>query len=262
MSKIEKILSALGVACLLLTGACSATTNSDGDADGMTGDMYMADGSNMDMGGGADTTVAKKTFKSIVVWDKSEDPAFRNGKCGSSPGTDLDAVLLYRGGKLIAAAKVGSASYDTSKATTCDNKKNIASSAEGPVNGKVFASNPDTGYISLNGGSIELQFGACSSTTEDVTKCDGAGALVEIMDGDQIDFYEVDTAYKPGSKTAMDGFAYDGCVCYKDQYQVDLRVDKGVDAGSMVLQASGGGDTFTGTEAWPVNQKTATVKVM
>ena len=255
MSKIEKILSILGVCTLVATTACSATANSD--ADGMADGMVMPDTTS-----GQDTTTAAKTFKSIVIWDKSEDPAFRNGKCGSSPGSDIDAVMLYRGGHLIAAGKVGSASYDTSKATSCDNKKNIASNAEGAVNAHVYASSPDTGYISLNGGSIELQFGACSTATEDVTKCDGAGAEVDVMTGDQIDFYEVDSSYKPGSGTAMDGFAYDGCVCYSDQYQVDLRTAVGVDAGSVVLQSGSpsGGDTFTGTEAWPVNKYTATVK--
>ena len=262
MSKIEKILSGVGVACLLLTGACSATTGSDSDADGMAGDMYMADGSTMDMGGGKDTIAAKTTYKSIVVWDKSEDPAFRNGKCGSSPGTDLDAVMLYRGQKLIGAGKVGSATYAPAEpVSTCANTKNNAANAEGPVNGKVFASNPDTGYISLNGGSVELQFGACSTATEDVTKCDGAGAVIDIQEGDELDFYEVDTYYKPGSKTAMDGFAYDSCVCYQDQYQVKLYAAVGTGTG-VVLQSSAGSDTFTGTEAWPVNQKTATVKVM
>ncbi len=258
MSKIEKILSILGVCTLVATTACSATTSSDGDADGMAADMSMPDTTST----GKDTTTTAKTLKSIVIWDKSEDPAFRNGKCGSSPGSDIDAVMLYRGGKLIGAGKVGSASYDTSKSTSCDNKKNIAASAEGPVNAHVYASSPDTGYISLNGGSIELQFGACSDGSQDPLKCDGAGAALDIQDGDQIDFYEVDVTYKPGSGTIMDGFAYDGCVCYSDQYQVDVRTAVGVDAGSMVLQSGRGGDTFTGTEAWDVNKFTATVKVM
>ena len=109
-----------------------------------------------------------------------------------------------------------------------------AASAAGPLDGHVYASNPDTGYISLNGGSLEIQFGACV-TGSTITDCDGAGSVVEVMSGDEIDVWEVDGSYKAGSGTAADGNAYAGCACYADEYQVDLRPAIGSEAGSVYV---------------------------
>jgi hypothetical protein len=239
MLNFKKILMIMGIASMSVLAACGATTNADGDAtDGTGSDATVGN----DTAGTDQDTMAMPTYKSIVIWDKSADPSFINGKCGSSPGADIDAVGLYRGGKLIAVGATGTAKYVTSSASTCDNKKNLQASAEGPLNGHVFASNPDTGYISLNGGSIELQFAACKTGTT-ISDCDGAGALVDVMSGDEIDVWEVDGSYKAGSKTPADGNAYDGCVCYSDEYQLDARPTVGVDTGSVALPKAGDGNS-------------------
>jgi len=251
---IQSVLQCIGANSAVCDGLSDATSQPDSGS-GAEVQGSTDSGTNI----GTDSGPKAKTFKAIVIWDKSEDPGYIDGKCGSSPGSDIDAVMLYRNGKLIGAGKVGTTNYSASASSSCDNKKNIAASAEGPVNGHVYASSPDTGYISLNGGSIELQFGACSTATQDATKCDGKGALIDVEPGDQIDIYEVDASYKPGTGTIVEGFAYAGCVCYSDEYQVDLRVDKGVDAGSVALPSSAKGLIFKGTEAYPVNKKTATV---
>lgn len=235
MLKIQRFLTIAGIASLTSLAACGTTASTSGDA--------TTDGTGSDATTGTDDTstgdtVTTKTYKAILIADKSADPTFANGKCGSSPGSDIDAVGLYRGGKLIAVGKVGSANFDTSKATTCADTKNDPKSAEGPLDGHVYASKPDTGYISLNGGSIELQFGACKTGTK-ITDCDGAGDLVAVQSGDEIDVWEVDTSYKAGGTGPAAGNAYDGCVCYADEYEVDIRTDKGVDAGSIVLTGAG-----------------------
>jgi hypothetical protein len=254
---MKKYLGFLAIGAMVLTTACSASTGTDGDAtdDATVGDATAGDGTAGDSTGGDTTagdTTAKKTFKSILIFDKSEDPTFVNGECGSSPGSDIDAVALWRkvdgNWQLMGVGKVGSANYDTSSASSCDNKKNLPASAEGPIDGKVFKSDPDTGYISLNGGSIEVQIGACQSATEDETTCDGKGDIVEVMDGDQLDVYEVDGTYKPDGDGPQKGNAFDGCLCYADEYQVMLRVEKGVDAGSIFL-GEAGGTTYKGTQS-------------
>jgi len=252
MRNFERILTALGLVALFATGACSSSTGSDADGtstdDAVTGNDTTG---GTDGTGGTDTGVQKKTYKSIVIFDKSEDPTFVNGKCGSSPGSDIDAVALYRNNVLIAVGKPTSANYDTSKASTCDNKKNIASTVEGPLNGHVYASQPDTGYLSLNGGSVEIQFGKCGAGT-DVLTCDGSGELVAVEDGDEIDVYEVDTTYKASGGGPEKGNAYDGCVCYADEYVVNLRTEKGLDAGSIVITTAKDGTPLAGSKTLSV----------
>lgn len=240
MFTFQRTLTTLSLASAMVLSACGATTSSDGDAtDGTGSDATTGDtASDTAMG---DMSMAV-TYKSIVIWDKSADPSFINGKCGSSPGADIDAVGLYRGGKLIAVGKPGTAKYVSSAASTCDNKKNIETTAAGPLDGHVFEKTADTGYISLNGGSLEIQFGACKTGTK-ISDCDGGGDIVEIMSGDEIDVWEVDTSYKTGSGTAADGNAYDGCVCYADEYQVDARPSVGVDTGSIALPKAGEGNS-------------------
>ncbi len=189
-----------------------------------------------------DTKPVASSYESLVIWDQSADPSFVNGKCGASPGADIDCVGLYRGGKLIGVGKIGTANYAASPASTCENNKNSVASVEGPLNGHVYASSPDVGYVSLNGGSIEIQFGACK-TGSTITDCDGAGALVPLLPGDEVDVWEVDTTYKSGSGGPADGNAYDGCICYPDEYEVTVRSKLGADAGSVSLPAPGTGNS-------------------
>jgi hypothetical protein len=246
MRNFERILTALGLVALLATGACSSSTGADADGTSTAGDASTGTDTT-----GTDATTQKAQYKAIVIFDKSEDPTFVNGKCGSSPGADIDAVALYRGGVLIGVGKPTTANYDTSKASTCDNKKNIVSSVEGPLDGHVYANSPDTGYLSLNGGSVELQFGKCAAGT-DVLTCDGKGDLVAVQDGDEIDVYEVDTTYKASGGGPEKGNAYDGCVCYADEYVVNLRTDKGVDVGSIVVSTDKDGKPLAGSKTLAV----------
>ena len=257
---MKKYLGFLAIGATLLATGCSAEVGEDADGDASTvtdstggGDTTGGDTTGGGDSAGGDTTATKAKFESILIFDKSEDPTFVNGKCGASPGTDLDAIALYRkiGDKstLMGVGRVGSAVYDTSAASTCDNKKNDKTSAEGPVNGFVYEKDPDKGYISLNGGSIELEFGACGAGQTDVKTCDGKGDKVAIENGDEIDIYEVDLTYKADGDGPGKGNAYDGCVCYADQYKVKIRTKMGVDAGSIYLGAADGSTTYKGTQS-------------
>ncbi len=267
---MKKYLGILATGALFLATGCSAEVGAEDDGDATTSDVSDSTGGGSDStgggsdstGGGSDSTGGgSATFESILIFDKSEDPTFLNGKCGSSPGTDLDAVALYRNvadkWTLMGVGRVGSAVYDTSSASKCDNKKNVKAAAEGPVNGFVYEKNPDTGYISLNGGSIELEFGACGAGQTDVKTCDGKGAKVTIKNGDEIDIYEVDHTYKADGDGPGKGNAYDGCVCYADQYKVKVRTKMGVDAGSFYLGAADGSTTYKGTQSGDLKTSSA-----
>jgi hypothetical protein len=142
MLNIKKLITILGVASM--TAACGTTTGTDGDAtDGTGSDATVGEDSMGDMAMG-DTTMPV-VYKSVVIWDKSQDPGFVGGKCGTSPGTDLDCVGLYRGGKLIGVGKPGTASFvapATASPCTVTPNKGTASAAAGPLDGRVFAGNP------------------------------------------------------------------------------------------------------------------------
>ena len=186
-----------------------------------------------------DATTPTVAYASVVIRDRSADPAFVNGKCGPSPGMDLDCVGLYRGGTLLAVGKTNAASAGetttyTPGTSNCVNLYNSATSADGPLDGHSYADKPDTGYISLNGGAIEIHFGACVNGTN-ITNCDGAGVHVDIQAGDEIDVWELDGNYLTGSGTGADGNAWDGCNCYADEYEVDLQPTTGAPATTIVL---------------------------
>ena len=237
MLNFQRILTTLSIASLTVVTACGTTTGGGDATDGTSSDAATGDDSMGDMSMGDTTAMA--AYKSVVIWDKSQDPGFVNGKCGTSPGTDLDCVGLYRGGVLIGVGKPGTATYAapaTASPCTVTANKSAASAAEGPLDGKVFASSPDSGYISLNGGSLEIQFGACKTGTT-IKDCDGAGALVDVMAGDQVGVWEVDTTYKAGGAGEQAGNAYDGCVCYADEYQVEFRTAVGSETGAVYFPA-------------------------
>ncbi len=258
MFKFSQSLLIVGSSALLATAACSSTTGADADAADGT---YTGGDTNTgtDTGTGTDTTgtdtgPTKQTFQSIVVWDHSEEQLDCT-KAGS-PGTDLDAVGLYRGGALIAVGKVKSGVFAQGSTPLCPSSAKIDAKQVdypvGPVNGHVYSDKPDTGYFSLNGGSMELQFGACSASTADPASCDGTGAHVDLQDGDELAVWEVDDTYLPDGKGVQKGFAYAQCACYADEYQVDIRPTAGADTGSVTFPAAGAGDSadkkwFAGT---------------
>lgn len=230
MLNFQRIFTILAV--ISMTACGSTATNSD---DAFVDDAFAGSDTVSDVF--VDDVPTGATYQSIVIWDKSQDPGYINGKCGTSPGTDLDCVGLYRGGTLIAVGKPGTASFvapAVASPCTVTANKSQASAAEGPLDAHVYASDPDTGYISLNGGSLEIQFGACVSGTT-ITDCDGAGAVVPIQTGDQVGIWEVDGTYKAGGSDPQSGNAFDGCVCYADQYQVDFRPTVGSELGSAYV---------------------------
>jgi hypothetical protein len=263
--------AAIAATSLLFAMGCDAGTGADGGgtdpiadggADAGSSDDTTASG---DATGGGDTTAtggdvaavdagpAAATYSSVVIYDGSKTtPATCKG---TGPGADLDFVAVYRNKLLIGVAKKGTTDYKAGSDAECKkNEHNDAAAIDGVTGGfgdicakggkKVDdCKNSDLsqGYLSLGGGSVELQFGACQkadAAKPDNDQCDGSGDLLVLQAGDEIDVHEIGEEYK--SKYGMK------CVCANEGYEVDVRVTKGADAGSKFLSgAPGGSKTFT-----------------
>jgi hypothetical protein len=168
----------------------------------------------------------------------------------SSPGADVDVVALYSAqGQLRGVGKPGSVVFKLAATTVCSgwgSKKqcwyniiapechNDPSDVAGGLNTKMYSdSTPDTGFFALGRGTVQLQFGACSVSTSDVKQCDGKGAVLDILPGDEIDLYEVDGSYKAGSGSGASGIAPASCVCKAEAYEVFVSAKPGTGLQSL-----------------------------
>lgn len=170
----------------------------------------------------ADCPKVVSGFKYGIIYDKYAEP---DCKMTASPGADIDAIGLYRNGALIGVIKPGTANYKGEKTSCVDNAHADPSSAEGPSD--VYDTNK--GYVGLNGGSLEFQIGGCSVSSTDITLCDGAGPSVTILPGDEFDVYEVGQEYKEKK------WITEACKCISEDYEVWVRLEKGVDAGAVLV---------------------------
>lgn len=226
MKIFKKLAMVAGVSSLLVLGACDASV-SDGDA--TSGGSDATSGGSDTTTGGSDTTATTGKKYSWVIIDGSKEPDCTT----NSPGPDIDAIALYRkeGGtwKLKGMAKAGTQVVKAPANPKCLDKNDHDTSISvcGPVDGTVSATAKDTGYLGLGDRSVYVQIGACSTATEDLKKCDGAGAVQDIMVGDQLAVWEVDQSYKTackndGNDAPQCGFAYSGCTCTTEKYGVGV----------------------------------------
>ena len=244
MKVIKNLSVALGLASVLAMGGCDATVGGTGDAtgDGTAGDAVVAADipATTDTVAAADTAVAATGYLFVTIDGAPE----KNPDCTtSSAGADLDVIALYRGGKLIGVGKPGTCTYKAGAAPKCakwgktdqcsfgtaDPKcHNNVADACGGLNTVMYTdAKPDTGYVGIGSGTVELKIGACTTAGADLKGCDGAGADVPILAGDELDVYEVDGSYKAGSKTFADGIAAANCVCTAEQYEVFVSKEAG-----------------------------------
>lgn len=195
MKKIEKILGVLGLCGLLALSACDATVESE------------ADGTGSDAVTGTDTTTTGDTtvvtgYKYVTIDGKAATE--KDCTATTSAGADIDAVAVYgKDGKLKGVGKPGSVVFKAGAKKLCaaENKHTDPGDVAGPLNTDATVSN---GYFGLSDGTVEFKIGACSTPTEDPKKCDGNGAEVTIVPGDEIDVYEVDITYLSASQCATE----------------------------------------------------------
>jgi hypothetical protein len=162
----------------------------------------------------------------VVVQDTEQKACTTNG-----PGADIDAVALVGAtGAAIGYGKLLSATYTANPlGNACENAEcdgavckyaaiggvfpvtTLEMYTEGPKDATVSATANDSGYFSLNGGTLQIQIGDLK----------GAGAAVALKKGDMIKVFEVDKTY------ITSGDAPANCKCLPEKYTVTLQSDKG-----------------------------------
>jgi len=221
------------------------------DADGSgSGGPVDAGGSASGGGTAGCAGVAGVCYEAIVIYDGSK---VAPTKCvGTGPGADIDFVSVWRKGKVVAVGKMGTVGYAKSTAAGCKDNNHaqpddVAAIAGGfgdicQAGGKLLPvksckqADLSGGYLSLGGGSVELQLAACESsggTDQGVAHCSGLGPAFGLLPGDEIDVYELGQGYKQNY-----GFT---CKCDDEGFEVDVRRIAGVQLGAISLGASAGG---------------------
>jgi hypothetical protein len=172
------------------------------------------------------TPIVADPYLYVVVQDTEQTACTTNG-----PGADIDAVeLVSSTGDPLGWGKTGSAVfYKNPAGNACENvdcpggnckyaaisttftQADLVARTEGLQDGEVNAVGNDVGYLSLNGGTLQLQIG-------DLT---GAGPAQAIMKGDQIQIYEVDKTYP------AEGYAPLTCSCLPEHYTVFVQTASG-----------------------------------
>ena len=204
--------------------------NANGDCDGSTCALCQS----------------SKTLRYVTIDGGPEG----NPDCmSSSPGADIDVVALYSAqGNLRGVGKPGTVVHKEGATPACPGGwfggcvygkigaycHNDPSDVAGGMNTKMYSdSTPDTGYFALSKGTLQLQFGACTVSTNDIKQCNGAGPVLDILPGDEIDLYEVDGSYKAGSGSGAAGVAPASCICKAEAYEVFVSAKPGTGLQSL-----------------------------
>lgn len=223
MRNPAKILMMLGLSGVLATtmGSVMVGCGDDAGMDGGVGGTGGTGGGSSETkqeGGGGDTGTSEggeagsASYKYLVIYDKEKiDCTLTTG-----PGSDIDAVELMSGGSKVGVGMKGSGLFGpgTGACTKCGSSggacghtgKSEEATVEGVRDAVIYKSKTDTGYISLNSGSIQLQIGDVS----------GAGPAKEFKKGDTVIVHEVDQLYKGVMATDPDMV----CKCEPEKYEL------------------------------------------
>lgn len=173
--------------------------------------------------GGRDATAATGyNFIAIIDLERQEKRADFSCSDSNGPGSDIDAVALIRKGEVIGYGLTGSAIYNEVQDNECKNDEcpddnckytklskslkadELIASTTGAPNAEIKKDGDDKGYLSLNGGILQMRIGGKDGNEP--------GQLVR--SGDQIKVFEVDLTKKTDSN---------GCACAPEKYQVVLQ---------------------------------------
>jgi hypothetical protein len=210
----------LGLPCALALALAACGSNTTTDDAGNTTPVPDAAVPTADTGV---TQPPAAPYVWVVVQDTEQVACTTNG-----PGSDIDAVgkMDAKTNAVIAWGKAGTARFIKNPGgNACDGcgssgtadckyaaisktftEADLVARTEGPADGTVAKTGDDTGYFSLNAGTLQLQL--ADATT---------GALVSIGSGDWIVVYEVDQTY------ISSGAAYAGCTCLAEHYEVYVQ---------------------------------------
>jgi hypothetical protein len=220
----------IGLACVFALGFAACGTTGDVDDAGLTPYPPEDAATTVPPGPDAGTPPVTDPYIWVVIQDTEQKACTTNG-----PGSDIDAVAKLDANSIpVGWGRIGTAKYTPNPlGYACDNvdcsggnckyaansstfpQADLVARTEGPADAVVNASTNDTGYFSLNAGTLSIQIG-------DVT---GAGIGQELKSGDWIALYEVDQTY------IASGAAPASCSCLAEHYTVSLQSA----SGSLVL---------------------------
>jgi len=206
----------IGPACLLGLGlaSCKSAQISEVTADaGIATDSSTSDSD------------AASGYNYVFIRDLEALQSTFSCSATKAPGTDIDAVALIRKGQAVGYLMKGSAVFEAesvacspadcsgsdctyASSSSTIGQTDLISRTEGPPDAVIHGSTNDTGYMALNGGSLQFQIG-------DVR---GDGPAQTISSGDRIKVFEVDQSYKTTSN---------GCVCTPAHYQLWVQDSAG-----------------------------------
>jgi hypothetical protein len=214
----------VGLLCALALAlaACGSNTTTD-DAATIISDPDASAPTKLDGGTTATDTSTPPVadpYVWVVVQDTEQKACSTNG-----PGADIDAVgkMDATTNQVVAWGK--HATYTPNpKGNACTNAEcasgnckyaaigtpftldDLVARTEGPADATISKTADDTGYFSLNAGTLTIDLADAKT-----------GALVPIKSGDWIVVYEVDQTYITSKA------AYAGCTCLPEHYTVTLQ---------------------------------------
>jgi hypothetical protein len=209
----------------------------------------------------ADTTPPPDPYVWVVIQDTEQKACTTNG-----PGSDIDAVELYDATGVLGVGMKGSATFTANPlGNACANtdcagsnckyaaisltftEADLVARTEGPADATVDATLADTGYFSLNAGTLQLQIGDAVA---------GSPPAQALKTGDYIKVYEVDQSY------IKSGAAYPGCKCAPEHYTVSLQTAAGAILDLKPVQLDAHNTTCTALTAASVDGCGSTVFVV
>jgi hypothetical protein len=246
------------------TGGQIAPSGLDGGEDGRTAAIDLGTAGNTGSTGGnggsssenSDGALAVSGYTYVTIVDLERQQRGSDFSCSADngPGADIDAVALIRKDETIGHGLVGSALFAEvvqdyqcknnecpdedckyAKISKSLNGSDLLASTAGPPDAQVNKSGDDKGYLSLNGGILQIRIG----------NKDGQAPGQDILPGDKIKVFEVDLTKKT-----------DGRTCAPERFQVVLQKAGSPDltlrpsefdkANSSVCGSSPSGDTQVG----------------
>lgn len=229
----------LGLLAGLALQACSTATITAGpDIDGGNTDASAASG---------------YTYVTVMDLERQQRGSDFSCSADNGPGADIDAVALIRKGETIGHALAGSALFTEGQDYQCKNDEcpdedckyaklskslnasDLLASTAGPPNAEVNKSGDDKGYLSLNGGVLQIRIG----------NKDGQAPGQDILPGDTIKVFEVDLTKKTDGRTCAPE-RFQVVLQKADSPNITLRPLEFDEANSSVCGSSPSGDTEVG----------------
>jgi hypothetical protein len=211
-----------GASAMTVADLCLTRIEFGGEGTGETPDA----GGRLDAGGTPDGGASPDPYVWVAIQDTEPVACTTNG-----PGPDIDAVTLYHASGVLGVGMIGSALFTPNPmGNACDNldcsganckyaavslsftEADLVARTEGPADATILPPTSDTGYLSLNAGTLQIQIG-------DVIGMPPAKAL---KSGDYLKVFEVDQSY------VASGAAYAGCTCMPEHYTVTLQTATGM----------------------------------